>query len=460
MNFKKIGIVISHEYAIRVRKKSFILTTLLTPLLMGLLIVVPSLIMLYGGNEKQTVKIVDESRFVSSYFENSENVTYETAVEGEDLETIKEHLEDLGLYAVVHISAPDESGNVTVDTYSKEPLNVDIKSNVKKTVSKAVEERKLVQYDIKNLDEILADVKTDVKVNAMTLTDDGKAKEESVEVYMGMAYVMSFLIYIFVFMFGTMVMRSVIDEKSSRVVEVIVSSVKTVDLMIGKIVGVALVALTQFLIWVLLTVAIVAGANAVMGPKLLESIGGETVQTMMTAAQDGNATLDMSQVIEAAASEENASTMVKVLNQLGGINWGYIIFCFLAYFLLGYLLYASMFAAIGAAVDNETDTSQLQLPVTIPLMLGLFIMLHTFEHPSSQLSFWASIIPYTSPMVMLARIPFGTVPGWQLALSLVLLLVTFVATAYFAAKIYKAGILMYGKKSTFKDLWKWMKQKD
>ncbi len=461
MNLNKVGIVIGHEYSTRVHKKSFILITILTPLLMGLLIVLPILIALWGGSEKQTVRIIDHSGFVAPYFENSQNVTYEAATEGETIDALRAAFDDLGIYAAVEISEADESGNVTVDTYSKEPLNMDIKSTIRKNVNKAVEDNKLARYDIGNLDEILKDVKTDIQVNAMTLTESGEAKKDSVEIYMVLAYLMSFLIYMFVFMFGSMVMRSVIDEKSSRVVEVVVSSVKSVELMMGKIIGVALVALTQFVIWVLLTFAIVAGVSAFVTPKLAEEAG--VAQAVQMAAASGVHPDNIDAIAEAAVQAEgdsDAADILGILDQIKGLPWGYLIVCFLIYFLLGYLLYASMFAAIGAAVDNEADTSQLQLPITIPLILGLFIMLHTFEHPSSQLSFWASIIPFTSPMVMLARIPFGVVPFWQLALSIGLLLITFILMAILSARIYRAGILMYGKKSTWKDLWKWMKQKN
>ena len=280
---------------------------------------------------------------------------------------------------------------------------------------------------------------------------------------MVLAYLMSFMIYMFVFMFGNMVMRSVIDEKSSRVVEVIVSSVKSVELMMGKIIGVALVALTQFLIWVVLTFAIVTGVSTFAAPKLADD--ADMAQAVRMAASSGGVHPDNIDGIVDAASQQTVADgesdgIFDIISKVKGLPWGYIIGCFLIYFLLGYLLYASMFAAIGAAVDNEADTSQLQLPITIPLIIGLFIMLHTFEHPSSQLSFWASIIPFTSPMVMLARIPFGVVPFWQLALSIGLLIITFVAMAMLSARIYRAGILMYGKKSSWKDLWKWMKQKN
>jgi ABC-2 type transport system permease protein len=460
MNWKKVGIVISHEYTTRVRKKSFILTTLLTPIGMGLLICVPMLIMLFSGNEQQKVKVIDQSGIVAPYLENSEHTTYVMGTEGETVDLLKDIFDELDYYAIVGISPLDEKGEVSVISYSKEPLNMDLKTSINRAVNKAVENRKLMQYDIQNLDEILADVKTDIKLNSMTLTNDGDAKEDSVEIYMVLSYLMSFLIYMFVFMFGTMVMRSVIDEKSSRVVEVIVSSVKSVELMMGKIIGVALVALTQFFIWIALTLIIVMAVNTIAGPKLMQNMGGVEQIVAMTG-EDGNISpADMAAIAQSSGETSDAAGVMKILGQIKDLDWLYIIGCFLIYFLLGYLLYASMFAAIGAAVDNEADTNQLQLPITIPLIIGLFIMLHTFEHPNSALSVWTSIIPWTSPMVMLARIPFGVVPGWQLLLSVFLLLVTFLATAWVSAKIYKIGILTYGKKSSFKDLIKWMKIKD
>ena len=460
MNWKKVGIVISHEYSTRVRKKSFILTTLLTPILMALLICVPALIMVFTGNEDQKVKVIDESGVVAPYFENSEHTTYVMGEPGETVDGLKDRFDELDYYAVVGISPLNEKGEVSVISYSKEPLSMDIKNAVNRTVNKAIETRKLAQYDIVDLDSILADVKTDIKLNSMTLTNDGDAKEDSVEVYMVLSYLMSFLIYMFVFMFGTMVMRSVIDEKSSRVVEVIVSSVKSVELMMGKIIGVALVALTQFFIWITLTIVLVTAVQTIAGPKVMQSMGGME-QIMAEAGADHHiGPEDLAAMAEQAGQDSNALGMLKIVNQIRSLDWVTIISSFLIYFLLGYLLYASMFAAIGAAVDNEADTSQLQLPVTIPLIIGLFIMLHTFEHPSSPLSVWASIIPWTSPMVMLARVPFGVVPSWQLILSIVLLFLTFLATAWLSAKVYKIGILTYGKKSSFKDLIKWMKLKD
>jgi len=268
---------------------------------------------------------------------------------------------------------------------------------------------------------------------------------------MVMAYVLSFLIYMFVFLFGSMVMRGVIEEKTNRIVEVIVSSVSSFELMMGKIIGVALVALTQFAIWVLLLGGVMMGMQGVVSGKVAEKVAQTT--TAISETQMGVHPTDMSEL-------GDLGEIASMLDQVSQINFGYIIFCFFIYFMLGYLLYAALFAAVGSAVDNEADTNQLSLPITIPLMIGLFIMLHTFQHPSSSLSVWASIIPFTSPMVMLARIPFGVVPAWQLILSIALLALTFVAMAYISAKIYKVGILTYGKKATFKDLFKWLKYKD
>ena len=315
---------------------------------------------------------------------------------------------------------------------------------VESNIKQSLRDHKLKELDIENFDEIMQKVSSDVKIDAYTLNGDGQEKKDSVELYMIIAYLLSFLIYTFVFMFGNMVMRGVIDEKSNRIVEVIVSSVSSFELMMGKIIGVALVAITQYAIWVILLGGVLMGLSSAVSSKMAETVADTVAQTSVAPE------------VEAGTIGEIAS----VMEGLSQINFGYIIFCFLIFFVLGYLLYAAMFAAVGSAVDNEADTNQLSLPITIPLMLGLFIMLHTFQHPSSTLSVWASIIPFTSPMVMLARIPFGVVPAWQLILSIVLLALTFVAIAWISAKIYKVGILTYGKKASFKDLFKWLKYKE
>ena len=255
----------------------------------------------------------------------------------------------------------------------------------------------------------------------------------------------------FITLFGGMVMSSVIEEKASRVVEVLVSSVKATELMFGKIIGIALVALTQFLLWIVLSVAIISIGGAVIGfDKLAGGDATEMVSSM------GGVDAEQLEAVTAQVSEE--SGLSTVVSTLTNIPWGQLIGLFLVYFVFGYLLYASMFAAIGSAVENEGDTQQLQLPLTIPLMLAYIIALYAFRAPDSSIAFWGSIIPFTSPIVMISRLPFG-VPAWEIILSIVLLVLTFVLLAWASAKIYKVGILMFGKKSTWKDLWKWFKQK-
>jgi len=441
MNLSKIGLIIGREYAVRVKKKSFILTTILTPVFMAVLILIPSVIMLYQGKDQQKVMFVDRSNLVQPYFKSSDRVDYQFADASSDIEQLKADFDNLGIDVLVCVSSLDSANDVSVTTYSKEPVSLDDKSSIASKVETAVRDYKLKAYNIVGYDDIMAKVSTSVPVEALTLTSDGGEKEDSVEAYMIVAYIMSFLIYMFTFMFGNMVMRGVIEEKSNRIVEVIVSSVSSFELMMGKIIGVAGVALTQFIIWIVLTLLLVAGGGALFGADLLSG----SAAAVPGAAEAG-----------AAVSDTMASG---IAGALASLNIPYLLIFFLVYFLLGYLLYASMFAAVGSAVDNEADTGQLSMPITIPLILGLFIMLHTFQHPSSPLSFWASIIPFTSPMVMLARLPFGVVPGWQLVLSIALLLVTFVLVTYISARIYRVGILMYGKKASFKDLYKWMKSK-
>jgi ABC-2 type transport system permease protein len=290
-------------------------------------------------------------------------------------------------------------------------------------------------------------------MSTYTLGEDGAEKITSSEVYMVISMVLSMIIYMFIAMFSGMVMQSVIEEKASRVVEVLVSSVKATELMFGKIIGVACVALTQFLLWIVLTAVLVGGFSAFVGFDSLMGDPAQTEQMMEMAGGMGGVSVE-----DMTAMAQDESQMGAVLNTLKDINYGQLILAFVLYFVLGYLLYASFFAAIGSAVENEADTNQLQMPVTVPLLLAFFIAIYAFNAPDSPLVFWGSMIPFTSPIVMLARIPFG-VPAWELALSVVLLFLTFAVCAWASAKIYKIGILMFGKKTTFKDLWKWLKMK-
>ena len=313
-------------------------------------------------------------------------------------------------------------------------------------IDDAVEEYRIKSYEIEGLEDIVSSIKSNVRISTYTLDESGKEKVSESGVNSILSMVLGIFIFLFITMFGSMVMSAVIEEKASRVVEVLISSVKATELMFGKIIGVALVAITQFLLWIVLTVAIVTVVGAVAGPSLMS--GMDPVEL---AAMGGVSAEQLSAVSE-------PSEMSVIISSLANMHLGQILVCFFIFFVLGYMLYASLFAAVGSAVENEGDSSQLQMPLTIPILLGFFIALYAFKAPDSALVFWGSIIPFTSPIVMLARLPFG-VPAWEIVLSVVLLALTFAACAWVSAKIYKVGILMFGKKSTWKDLFKWLKQK-
>jgi ABC-2 type transport system permease protein len=453
MKLRNIKTIISREYLTRVKKKSFLITTFIVPVLFAAICILPSVIMLMSKEKGKQIGVVDQSGIVMSYFESSELVTY-TDYSAEPVDLMKSRMSELGLDALVVVSPLDTVlRTVSVASYSEKPLSVDLKDRVQSRVSDAVEDYRLSLYEIDDLKQIMEDVKADVSINTYVFDDSGEEKMTSFEVPMVISMVLSMIIYMFVMMFSGMVMQSVIEEKASRVVEVLVSSVKATELMFGKIIGVACVALTQFFLWIVLTLVLVGGFSAFVGFDSLMGDPAQTEQMMEMTAQMGG--MDMQEMTAAMSQDEGMAT---VINTLKDFNWGQMIFAFVIYFVLGYLLYASFFAAIGSAVENEADTNQLQMPLTVPLMLAFFVAIYAFNAPDSSLVWWGSMIPFTSPIVMLARIPYG-VPGWELALSIVLLAVTFVACAWLSAKIYKIGILMFGKKSTFKDLWKWLKQK-
>ena len=455
MKMKNLGIIISREYLTRVKKKSFLLTTFLVPILFAAMCILPSVIMFMAKDEGKKIAVVDQSGIVLPYLEDSDAVTYED-YSSEPVDSMKIRFESLGLDALVVVSPLDSvAKTVSVVSYSNKPLSVDLKDRIGSRAEEAVEDYRISLYDMGDLKQIMEDVKADVSVSTYTLDESGEEQITSSEVYMIISMVLSIIIYMFIALFSGMVMQSVIEEKSSRVVEVLVSSVKATELMFGKIIGVACVALTQFFLWIVLTLLLVGGFSAFVGFDSLMGDPQQTEQMMQMTTQMQMGGVDMQEMTQAMADESGVGA---VLTTLGNINWGQMILAFVIYFALGYLLYASLFAAIGSAVENEADTNQLQLPVTIPLMLAFFVALYAFNAPDSAVVWWGSMIPLTSPIVMLARIPFG-VPGWELALSIALLVGTFVACGWLSAKIYKIGILMFGKKTTFKDLWKWLKQK-
>ena len=449
MNLKNIGIIIRREYLNRVKKKSFLITTFVVPILMAALCLVPMLLMMTSKEKVKTIGVVDRSEIVLPYLEDTDTIDY-TDCSGADPEALKATMAESGLDAVLVISALTEDNLVTADLTSKKPLGMEMVSSINRRVNDAVEDYRIQSYNIEGLSEILATVRPDIKLMSYTMDDEGKETVSETGVYAILSMVLGLVLFLFITLFGGMVMSAVIEEKASRVVEVLVSSVKATELMFGKIIGIALVALTQFILWIVLTGAIVAVGSSVMGKDLLASMGDNPTEMVQGMGVDPSA-------VTAVAGAEPDELGV-VLTTLGSLPIGKFILIFIVYFIFGYMLYASLFAAIGSAVENEGDTQQLQLPVTIPLMIGYFIAIYAFNAPDSSIAFWGSMIPFTSPIVMLARTPFG-VPGWEYAVSIALLVATFALCAWLSAKIYKVGILMFGKKSTWKDLWKWLKQK-
>lgn len=452
MKMRNIKTIISREYLTRVKKKSFLLTTFLVPVLFAAMCILPSVIMFMAKDEGKKVAVIDQSGIVMAYLESNDAVTFEDHSAASP-DSMKTAFEDMGLDALVVVSPIDTvARTVSLASYSTKPLSMEMKERIESRASEAVEDYRIALYDMGDLKQIMEDVKADVSVSTYTLGEEGEEKITSSEVYMIISMVLSIIIYMFIAMFSGMVMQSVIEEKASRVVEVLVSSVKATELMFGKIIGVACVALTQFFLWIVLTLVLVGGFSAFAGFDSLAGDPAQTEQMMEMTAQMGG--VDVAEMTEAMNQEEG---MGAVLSTLKDINWTQMILAFVIYFALGYLLYASFFAAIGSAVENEADTNQLQMPVTIPLLLAFFIALYAFNAPDSTIVWWGSMIPFTSPIVMLARIPFG-VPVWELILSIALLVLTFIACGWASAKIYKIGILMFGKKTTFKDLWKWLRQ--
>ncbi len=447
----KISVIIRREYITRVRKKSFIIMTILAPLLMAALIVVPTLIMMNDDKDFKKIAVVEDG---SDLFENVIPDTKDADfvyLPGVNIDVLKNTFDTAGYYGILWISPELINTPNAIQLISKKQPPIGLLDHISTSLEKEIEKQKLLAYNIKDLDNILKDVKTNVSVQTIRIDDSGKVKNTSTGISMALAYIGGFLMYMLVFMFGSQVMRGVIQEKTSRVVEVIVSSVKPVQLMMGKIIGIALVGLTQFLIWIILTVGMVAVVKTVvLKDKDITEVAQSIPQNIMTENQESMTPAQAEEMSKGMA--EFTRLFENAMNQ----DWLLIILSFIFYFLTGYLLYASVFAAIGSAVDNETETQQFMLPVTIPIILGLMVAMGTMQNPESSMAFWFSLVPFTSPIVMMARIPFG-VPYWQIALSMFLMVITFIGFVWMAAKVYRIGILMYGKKSSWKEIWKWLK---
>ncbi|HEX2969915.1 MAG TPA: ABC transporter permease [Bacteroidales bacterium] len=448
----KISVIIKREYLTRVRKKSFIVMTILAPILMAALIILPTYLMMdEGGDFKKIAVVEDGSDLFRGVLKDRDDIDFEY-IEGKSFDELKSSLNTSDYYGILWISPEIVNTPNAVKLISKKQPPMSLLENIEGTLKKEIERQKLLAFKIDSLDDIMKAVETKVSIQTSTIDTTGQEKKTSTGISMILTYGLGFLMYMLIFIFGSQVMRGVIEEKTSRVVEVIISSVKPYQLMMGKILGIALVGLTQFLIWILLMSAtVMVVKNNIMKDKDITTITQNIPSNVM------NSNLPDSVTTPAQASPDMIK-YTEVFESAMNQPWGLIIFSFIFFFITGYLLYSSIFAAIGSAVDNETETQQFMLPVTIPIILALMVAMGTMSNPESPLAFWFSIIPLTSPIVMMARIPFG-VPVWQLALSMILMLGTFLAFVWMGAKVYRIGILMYGKKASWKEMWKWIMYK-
>ena len=416
---RKIWLIIKREYLVRVRKKAFIVMTIVGPLLMAALLIVPT----YLAEESQELRsiAIEETGFeFTNQLEDTEFLHF-SKIPTEEATDLKKGFAESNYYALLYI----ERDNFTL--YSKQQISLSVSNGIERQLEKINERQKLKAAGIDPT--LLKNAESTVHINTKIISEDGKATNSQTEASMGIGFICGILIYMFIFMYGTMVMRGVIEEKTSRIVEVIISSVKPFQLMMGKILGVALVGLTQFILWILLTFAIA------------------TVAELMF--------VDASSMTTELDSVQQSVLLSEISNLTGGINLVQIFLSFIFYFLAGYLMYSSLFAAVGSAVDAEADTQQFVLPITIPLILSFILIQPIMENPDGTLAFWMSMIPFTSPVIMMVRLPFG-VANWELALSVGILISSFILTTWFAGKIYRTGILMYGKKASYKELLKWL----
>ena len=440
----KIGLVLTREYTTRVKKKSFIVMTILMPALMAAMFILPSYFMSQDDTKERTIAVYDGSTILLGQLESNNYTKFKFIPEAEYLK-IKDHLKTSDFYALLVIQ-PNLLNTNTVQLISASNIPFDLKYQIRDKIRSVIEKEKMAdvikQTNVPDLETRIAATKTSINVNTIKLGESGEAKKSSTEIGMVLGYIFGFVIYMFILLYGQMVMQGVMEEKQSRIVEVIISSVKPFELMMGKIIGIAMVGLTQLFIWIILGVAIISGARG-----------------MMPAAQHAGSAQE---IIAQSAAQANAPAeldkMQDILSMMGSVNFPLIIGCFIFFFIGGYLLYSSLFAAVGSAVDAQEDAQQFMMPIMMPIILAILVMMSAIKNPEGPVAFWFSMIPFTSPVVMMARIPFG-VPYWQLALSMVLLIATFVAMVWAAGKIYRTGILMYGKKASWKELGKWLTYK-
>lgn len=433
----KIWIIIQREFMTRVKKKSFILLTILMPFIFAALIMVPLMLATIEGDEQKTVMVVDKTgRYVGS-LKSTANYAFVPTADNKD----EFYTEDSEVEAVVQITADLAKNPKAVTIYSPREVKAELLSYVETCLGEQVRREKLSAYNIPELETIIADIQTDFHVATVKRNAEGDETSSNTYIAMTAGFIFTFLIYMFVMSYGGMVMQSVMEEKTNRIVELMVSSVKPFQLMMGKIIGVALVGFVQLAIWGVMLSIILLVCGSVFGlstaPAVPAVAGADAQMAAMTQQAGGG---------EAA----------EIMSALMGLPYAELGIMFVLYFVGGYLLYASFFAAVGASINAQEDSSQFIMPVVLIMVFGLYAAMYSAENTNGPLAFWASIFPLTSPIVMMVRIPFG-VPWWEEVLSLGLLFATSMAFVWISARIYRVGILMYGKKPSIREMLKWVR---
>ncbi|MGB3608139.1 MAG: ABC transporter permease [Psychroserpens sp.] len=433
-----LPLIIKREYLTKVKNKSFIVMTFVSPLIMVALIVVVAYLSQLNNDKDRSISVLDETGLLSDVFVDKEHTDY-TILTGTSLEVAKELVKAKEAFGLLYIEKSNDPDNVisNVRFYSDESPSLSIISALEGKIEKKLQDAKLQKNGV-DIEKIEAS-KTNITIAQETFTGEKTSKIDSI-LKLAFGGAAGYLLFMFIIIYGNMIMRSVIEEKTSRIIEIIISSVKPVQLMLGKIIGTSLAGITQFAIWVVL------GGTLVL---VLSTIFGVSLTEIQSPQQD--------LMNEAMQNPEVANEMQIAVQSFLNLPLANLVVAFMFFFIGGYLLYSSLYAAVGAAVDNETDTQQFMLPIIMPLILAVYVGIFTvIEDPHGTVSTVFSFIPFTSPVVMLMRIPFG-VPIWQQLLSFALLVATFTFTVWIAAKIYRVGILMYGKKPSYKELYKWIK---
>jgi ABC-2 type transport system permease protein len=441
----KLFLIIQREYFSRVKKKSFLIMTILGPLLMAGLMIVPVWLAMRDKTDHQ-ILVLDHSGLFIDKLPNTKQIKFTYGAES--IQSAKAKLKDGPFDLIMEIKGDALNDNKTTPVlyYKKQP-GISTEQYISNTMENILFDYRLQgdSIDLTKIDK----ARRPVEILTLKVTEDGKDEKTNTEINMAIGFGCAIAIYFMIFLYGSQVMRGVIEEKTNRIVEVIVSSVKPFQLMLGKIIGVALVGLTQFILWIVLTLIISTTVNSMLFKDQIADTVKHNSQMEKVMKNDLTAGIDKMDKVG------SPNEVIELFNNVNNINISKVLMCFAFYFLFGYLLYAALFAAIGSAVDSEADTQQFILPVTIPLIASFIIAQSVITDPDSSMAQFFSIFPLTSPIVMMVRLPFD-VPVWELALSMFMLVVGFLFFTWMAGKIYRTGILMYGKKTTWKELGKWL----